>query len=136
MKIYICCSKFFYNKISPIKEELERLGHKITLPNSYEDPFLEERIKRNSQEEHKNWKSDMIKAQKEKVIKNDAILVLNYDKNSLKNYIGGATFLEMYQAWESQRKIYLLNNIPESILKDEICAFNPKILNGNLEEIV
>ena len=136
MKIFICCSKHFYDKISDIKEKLEKAGHEIILPNSYEEPFREERIKSMSKEKHIKWKGEMIKGQKEKVSRSDAIFVLNYDKNGIKNYIGGATFLEMYQAWEIGKKIYLLNEIPEGILRDEICAFNPRIMNGRLEEIV
>ena len=40
----------------------------------------------------------------------DAVLVLNLDKEKngeiLKNYIGGATFLEMYDAFRLGKKIY------------------------------
>lgn len=39
-------------------------------------------------------------------------------KNGQPNYIGGATFLEMYKAWEMDKKIYLFNPIPESLLKE------------------
>ena len=52
MKIFICASKYCYDKIPPIQKELERNGHKITLPNSYEDPFQEERIKKENPMEH------------------------------------------------------------------------------------
>lgn len=65
----------------------------------------------------------------------DAVLVLNYDKNGNKNYIGGATFLEMYEAFMNDKKIYLYNDIPEGMLYDEIEGFSPVILNGNLDLI-
>ena len=65
----------------------------------------------------------------------DAVLVLNYDKNGNKNYIGGATFLEMYEAFMNDKKIYLYNDIPEGMLYDEIEGFYPVILNGNLDLI-
>lgn len=67
----------------------------------------------------------------------DAVLVLNYDKNKdgkiYKNYIGGATFLEMYDAFRLGKKIFLMNDIPEGMLFDEIEGFNPIILNGNID---
>jgi len=135
MKIFICCSKHLYNKVPEIKKELEKLGHKITLPNSYEEPFKEEEIKRLSREEHSKWKGEMIKLQIVKVKLNDAVLVLNYEKNGVKNYIGGATFLEMFRAWELGKKLFLINPIPENILKDEIVGFNPIELNGDLSKI-
>ena len=75
--------------------------------------------------------------QSEETIKNmDAVLVLNYDKNkdgeTYKNYIGGATFLEMYDAFRLNKKIFLINDIPEGMLFDEIEGFNPTVLNGNI----
>jgi len=135
MNIFICCSKHFYNKIPPIKEELEKKGHKITLPNSYDEPFKEEELKRIGKEEHSKWKGDMIKLQEDKIKANDSVLVLNFEKNGQPNYIGGATFLEMFKAWETGKKIFLFNPIPDNILKDEILGFNPTILNGNLGQI-
>jgi len=65
----------------------------------------------------------------------DAVLCLNYDKNGIKNYIGGATFLELYDAFKLNKKIFLVNDIPEGILKDELIGFSPIIVKNNLELI-
>lgn len=65
----------------------------------------------------------------------DSVLVLNFDKNGKKNYIGGATFLEMYDAFRLGKKIYMWNDIPHGILRDEIIGFNPIVINGDLEKI-
>lgn len=137
MRILIICSKRFYNRISNIKEELERYGHEIELPNCYDEPDTENKYKNLGEEEHRKFKARMFK-RSEGIIENvDAVLVLNHDKEEgdsiQKNYIGGATFLEMYDAFRFNKKIYLFNNIPEGILKDEISGFNPIILNGNLK---
>ena len=42
MKILIVCSKKFYPEIKDIKKKLEKRGHEISLPNSYEDPLAED----------------------------------------------------------------------------------------------
>lgn len=63
----------------------------------------------------------------------DAVLTLNFDKNGKKNYIGGSTFLELYEAFMEGKKIYLWNEVPEGILFDEISGFAPEIINGNLD---
>lgn len=135
MNIFVCCSKYFYGKVPPIKEALEKKGHKITLPNSYEAPMKEEEIKKIGKAEHAKWKGNMIRLQDAKIRSNDAIVVLNFEKNGQPNYIGGATFLEMFKAWELGKKIYLYNPIPENLLKDEISAFNPILINGDLNKI-
>lgn len=54
-------------------------------------------------------------------------------ENGKKNYVGGSTFLELYEAFMEGKEIYLWNEIPEGILFDEISGFSPKIINGNLD---
>lgn len=136
MKIFICASKYNYHRIPEIKEILEKMGHVLAMPNSYDEPMKEEEMKKVSKEEHILWKSMMMKKDKENIEPNDAILVLNYEKKGQQNYIGGATFLEIFRAWEMGKKIFLLNPIPDNLLKDEILGFNPIILNGDLSKII
>ena len=136
MKLLIICSKQFYSKIEGIKEILKNRNIDVFLPNCYNDPNTEEKMWNLGREEHQKFKEKMYK-QSQDVIKNmDAVLVLNFDKNKdgkiYKNYIGGATFLEMYDAFKYDKKIYLYNEIPEGILFDEIEGFNPIIINGDL----
>ena len=132
MKIFLVCSKHFYYKVPEYKPKLEAMGHIITLPNSYDSPLMEEEKKKESKMAHIEWKAKMIRMQEENVNKNDALLVLNFEKNGQKNYIGGATFLEIAKAFELNKKIFLLNPIPESIFEDELTAMNPTIINGDL----
>lgn len=135
MKIFICASKYNYDKIPPIKEALEKRGHKITLPNSYDDPFREEKLKKKGRKHHIEFKTKMLREQEKKVKANNAILVLNYEKHGQPNYIGGATFLEIFKAFELGKKIFLINPIPDNIFTDELRGINPIIINGNLSKI-
>jgi len=135
MKIMICCSKYFYDRIPDIKKSLEEKGHEIVLPNSYDEPFREERLKQEDKEKHISWKAEMIRLLIEKISKSDAILVLNLEKNGKENYIGGATFIEIFKAFEMNKKIFLYNPIAESIFKDELEGMNPVVINKNLEVI-
>lgn len=75
MKIFIICSKSFYGRIPPIKEELESQGHVITLPNCYENPETEAKYR--GTKEHAIWKSQMIRHSEEVIQEMDAVLVLN-----------------------------------------------------------
>ena len=136
MKIIIISSKHFYHKIQPIKEELEKQGHIIMLPNSFDAPFKEEEMKTVSPEEHSNWKRNMMKLHEPKISQNDAVLVLNFEKNNQPNYIGGATFMEVVKAWELNKKIFFYNPIPENIFTDELKGINPIIINQDLSQIV
>lgn len=135
MKILIICSKAFYKDIPPIKERLEAKGHEIFLPNSYDNPAAEQESWSLGEKEHAEFKARMFKRSKEVIEKMDAVVTLNFDKNGKKNYIGGATFIEIYEAFMGDKKIYLYNDIPEGMLYDEISGFSPVILHGNLDLI-
>ena len=137
MKILIICSKKFYSKIEEVKKDLEQKGHEIFLPNCYDDPTAEEKMWNLGKEEHQKFKAKMYKQSEDTISNMDAVLVLNLDKEKdgkiLKKYIGGATFLEMYDAFRLEKKIFLYNDIPEGMLYDEIEGFGPIVINGNLD---
>lgn len=65
----------------------------------------------------------------------DAILVCNFDKNGIKNYIGGNTLMEIGFAHVNNKKIFLLNSIPDMSYKDEIEAMEPTVINDDLSKI-
>ena len=137
MKIFLICSKKFYNRIPKIEKELLKKGHILQMPNCYDDPETEAKMQSLGGEAHREFKARMFKQSEDLIKKLDAVLVLNFDKEKdgivYKNYIGGATFLEMYDAFRLGKKIYLWNEIPVGILKDEIDGFDPVVINGNLD---
>ncbi len=135
MKIFLICSKVFYGKIPPIQEALGKAGHVITLPNAYDDPGTEARYKTIGDKQHAEWKASMLRHSESVITTIDAVLVLNFEKNSQQNYIGGATFLEMYDAFRLGKQIYLYNDIPSGMLEDEIKGFQPVILKQNLDTL-
>lgn len=155
-KIFIACSKHFYDCIPKIKKQLELMGYEVMLPNFYDTPMIEEEIKENkSKEEHIEFCRKSFLESQNKAKESDAILVLNFERekqinvfrndsitrnNKCPNYIGGATFLEMYDAYLNGNKIYLYNDLPSKtsisgILYDEIEGMQSKPLYCNLFNI-
>jgi len=66
----------------------------------------------------------------------DAILVLNFDKKDIKNYVGANTFLEIGDAHVLNKKIFFINEKPEQdYIKDELDAMDLIILNGDLSKL-
>ena len=136
MKIFIICSKAFYGKIAPVRDWLQEHGFEVLLPHTFSHPEAEGEWYAESEQKHAEMKGLMFLKSRETISGVDAVLTLNFDKNGQKNYIGGSTFLELYEAFMQGKKIYLWNNIPEGMLKDEIAGFSPVIINGDLEKVL
>lgn len=133
MRIFIICSKVFYDRIPRIKQQLEASGHMIVLPNSYDNPDAEKESHSLGEAEHRLFKKRMFERSRRVTAEVDAVLTLNFEKHGQPNYIGGATFLELYDAFTLGKKIFLWSDIPEGILYDEIHGFDPTVLHGNVE---
>lgn len=135
MRIFICCSKYNYPHVAAIKNTLEDSWHTIILPNSYDNPWKENSMKDLWAIEHSTWKASMLRLTITKINDCDAILVLNFTKGNIENYIGGATFIEVFKAWELWKKIFFYNPLPQWILFDELCGMCPVIIDWDLSKI-
>ena len=113
MKILLICSKAFYGRLQETKEVLQQLGHEIFMPNCWDCPETEAQYRGTPQ--HAEFKAKMYKQSEEAISHVDAVLVLNYNKNGQANYIGGATFLELYDAFRHDKKIFFMNKINECV---------------------
>lgn len=141
MKIAICSSASFVEKAKKIKEFLEKHGIDTSLPPCFElqENELKELLaaKERCDESYLKKKTKFLQKHLENVANSDAILVLNYDKKGIKNYIGGSTFLEMGLAFFLKKKIFLLNSIPDRLpYSEEIKTMKPIILHGDIRKIL
>lgn len=141
MKITICGSIKFADKLVEIYRLLEDLGHE---PLMHEDMFkvvdgtAPEIVDFGKGAEHADVKKKYgyIKWWHNSIKNSDAILVCNFDKNGIKNYIGGNTLMEIGFAHVNDKKVFLLNSVPENVsYVDEIKAMADVILNGDLKKI-
>ena len=136
MKICICCSLSFTDKVKEIANELEKRGHEVLLPNGvlideiYKPDFDQVAAK------HDNG-YDAIRDHFNKIKDSDAVLVCNFTKNGVENYIGANTFLEMGFAYYVGKPIFTINPLPNyDYINDEIRSFNVKNLDNDLAKIV
>jgi hypothetical protein len=69
--------------------------------------------------------------------KGDAILILNYEKHGVANYIGGNVLMEAAIALYLNKPIFILNEIPaESAFLEEIMGLRPIVLHGTLDQLL
>jgi len=145
MKIVICGSIDFTEKIKEVSDKLTECGHDVIIPLTSQrilngeltlKDFIHEKNTGKSREGIvRKIQDDVIKQYYLKIQKSDAILVLNLEKNHIKNYIGGNTFLEMGFAHVLHKTIYVYNDIPTLSYSDEIHAMQPLIIHGDTHRI-
>ena len=126
----------FAKEMVDVSINLKRSGHVCFIPHDA-IAHVTGKIKKDSSSEgiHKKIAKDLIRRHYNYIKKSDAVLVLNYGKKGVKNYIGGNTFLEMGFAHVLRKPIYLLNPIPAMGYTDEIMVMRPTILDGDLLKI-
>lgn len=145
-KIVIVGSVELADKLIEIADKLEKNGFETEIPHTVnrirDGEFTLEEFKKWKKESggdiafRKKSKVDYIKRYFNLIRESDAILVANFDKNGIKNYIGGNALMELGFAYVLDKPIFLFNPVPEMQYKDEILDVNPIILNGDLSKLV
>lgn len=137
MKIGVAGSMQFTERMIELCDELTELGHDVFMSKfaaSYVGKTDDEKEK--IKLDHK-YNYDAIREFWKPMQNADALLVANYDKHGIKNYIGGNAFLEMGFAHILNQKVFLLNPIPDMPhYKTEIIAMKPIVINDDLGKIV
>ena len=124
----------FAKEMIKTKESLEEDGHTVLMPNEI-NKFLDEKEVRQKWDMKGDGDICFIKEHEKKIRESDAILVLNYDKNGVKNYVGGNTLMEIGFAYVLDKKIYLMSPIPDLSYKDENIHMKPIVLQNDLNKI-
>lgn len=148
MHIVICGSIDFTPAIKEVADILTKRGHTVDIPLtskriiekeiSMEDFLRERNLKNKSgayESAERKINDNVIKRYFDIIQKSDAVLILNREKKRIPGYIGGNTFLEMGFAHVLNKKIFLLNDIPDMSYTDEICAMQPIVLSGDISKI-
>lgn len=142
MNIGVMCSIDFAHKVSDIKSALEQKGHQVSVPYTVEkilsgDMTLDSVLKMKEEGSFSDYakQGDLIRWNWERLKTEEAILVVNLDKNGIPNYIGGNTFLEIGFAHVLNKKIFLWRDIPKMSYTDEIETMNPTILHEDVSQM-
>jgi hypothetical protein len=146
MKITLCGSAGFVVEMNALAGQLKKLGHDVkSMPLKFTDgngkvwQTLDyhkfKKSKPFNNPEFLNNHHDRIREHFSKVAWSDAILVANYDKNGITNYVGPNTLMEMGLAFYLRKKIYLLNPVPDTPWEEEMLGMKPVVVSGVLEVI-
>ncbi len=133
MKIGVAGSMQYIEKMIEARDELIRLGHDAFVTKLGEAFLGKSDEEKEKIKIHQKNNMDAIREFWYLMQGADALLVMNLDKNGVKNYIGGNTLMEIGFAHVLKQKIFLYNPIPDiPYYKTEIEAVKPVVINGNL----
>lgn len=140
--IAICASASHYRQAIDIAEGLKSLGYTVILPkvanimkknNNYDVSFYKTWF--SNKNDYKK-KTQYVKEHFRKIIKSDAVLVTNFEKNKIKGYIGGNVLMELTIAFHYKKPIYILNEISKDLsILEEIYALEAKFIDRDLRKI-
>ena len=134
MIIAICGSLSFTDEIEQVAKTLTALGHKVLLPNGVENRII---FRKDFDRKQSKIKTDAIRKHFIKIEKSDVVLVCNYTKNNIENYIGANTFIEMAYAYYLNKPVFLLNELPDMpYIDDELATINLTVISGDLNKIM
>lgn len=126
----------FTDKMLGIKSELNKMGHEAFLTDLHKTMIGKDALEIEKIKLHQKFNKDAIREFWRMMQGSDAVLVLNFDKNGIENYVGGNTLMEIGFAHVLDQKIFMFNPIPEMpYCKTEIEAVKPIVINGDLSLI-
>jgi hypothetical protein len=132
MKVAICGSMSAAKEMLRAKRAFDALG----LDTIIQDDVEEHAAGRIADEE--KWRKlaiDPLKSYYEEIKRADAVLVVNMEKRGIPNYIGANTLIEMAFAYVLDKRIYLLNPVPDLPYTDEIAAMKPVVIDGDFSKV-
>lgn len=129
--IAICGSMSHKSQWVEVIRQLEEIGYSVSTP------ALTEIVdwSKLSNIEITERKGYFIRRHFANIAQADVVLVANYEKNGIENYIGSNSFLEMGAGFIYGKPIYLLNPVPKQENYEEILALEPIVLNSDLSKI-
>jgi hypothetical protein len=145
MKIYVLGSTTFVEDMVAAVDKIKAVGHEGWIHPHYVDyvfhkdlPNIKRDLERTKNGEHAQVKidNDYLREHYNNILNSDAVFVVNLEKNGIKNYIGGNVLIELGQAYVNDKKIFLLNPIPDLPYTEEIVSVGPVVISGDYSQII
>ena len=127
----------FAEKMAEIRDKLDEMGHEAFI-TGFTPLFLGKTVaeKEKIKSEQRAGDVDTIREFWNLMHGADAVLVLNLEKNCIKNYIGANSLMEIGFAHVLGQRIFLLNPIPDMpYCREELEAVHPIVIDGDLTKI-
>lgn len=130
-RIVLCGSMAFYSKMLDLRDELSLHGLPAFAPDPDNDLFTTQE----KSDQITKRRASMRHIRKVRDQSTFGILVVNFDKHGIPDYIGPNTFAEIAVALAHYKRIYLFQSVPR-FYQDELLAWGAIPLHGDIRLIV
>jgi len=141
-RIAICSSASFYAKVLEVEKDLKKLGFKVSVPLTSK---VMEKTGNFNVATYRTWLKDerdftrkafLMKNHFNKIVRSDAVLIVNLIKNAIDGYIGGNGLMEMGIAFWLGKPVFVLSRVSkEHPLYEEILGVRPVFIDEDLTKI-
>lgn len=130
-------STVFAKEMLEVKTKLQNLGHEVETPSNLEEHVADPTLRDNHPlDKELILGKNVMHVGFDRVSWSEAVLVLNYDRNSTKGYLGASTLMEVGVAGYLRKKIFILNAIDANQrYTHEIDVLGGQIIDGDLGKI-
>ncbi len=125
-----------------VEKKLKKSGYKVLIPKTAR--IMQKKGDYNDNK-HRTWltnekdykiKKSLMDGHFKKILRSDAILVVNNEKKGIKGYIGGNVLMEITVAYMQKLRIFILNPIDsKSPFEEELKAIDCIFLNQDLSKM-
>jgi hypothetical protein len=132
MRVVICGSMAFYSEMLQVRRELDTHGVASVVPDPEDASHTAL-----SAESYAAFKQAAAEAHVRRIRhpRTTGILVLNFLRHGIRDYIGPSTFAEIAVAHAAQKRIYILNGLP-AMYVEELRRWRVRCLGGELEPLI
>lgn len=137
--ITLCSSAAFYKEVIEVEKTLRKMGFTVLIPKT---AGIMKRTGDFTVSKVKTWytnptdykkKTALMDNHFKKVLRGDAILVINNEKNGIPGYIGGNGLMEMTLAYYFKKPIFILRPVVDKLsIMEEVLGVDPIFLHEEL----
>jgi hypothetical protein len=131
MRLVLCGSMTFFGHMRELREELNGYDINVALPDA------EDGINDHGPRQYELFRRHVVKRHLQRVRsqRTFGILVTNFDKHGIPDYIGPSTFAEIATAAATNKRIFVLQDFP-TVFKDVLADWEAVPLRGRLEPLL
>lgn len=132
MRLLLSYNSKIESRLPMFKELLSNFGHTV-----YDFDFSTNYdLEKTNEEEMTTFQKKQIQQRIDSITEVDGVLVLNFRIHDTDNEIGPSEIIDIYEAFQQNKPIFIYNKISDKKLERELKRFKPIFINSDVKKII